>query len=299
MASGQPQGDPLADLDFNLDSFEAAGFGDLDAAFQNQGSDQNQNQIPTTAQEQFDILSGFAANSFDPGHDLIDPDNALYGALPPFQPFPFDTAAQPEGSVAPHVHQQDLQLREWLSNPSPHSVSASASASASATTTPGTNPTHSRPDTPSESLTEANVNRSAVPPKIGTRFSKESLRILRNWLLAHGSHPFPTDEEKQMLQRQTGLNKTQILNWLANARRRGKISECRGSPRTTSPSAQPRDIPRRSGTPAPHDRTPFMPLERWVDSPPEHEPAAVTAIARAVASSSPTGRFPASTRTSW
>jgi len=97
-----------------------------------------------------------------------------------------------------------------------------------------------------------------------------------------------------MLQHQTGLTKTQILNWLANARRRGKIpdlsSSRTASPRAQSPSTAPKDIPRRprAGTPAPLERTPFLnPLERWVDSPPEHEPATATAIAHAVASSSP------------
>lgn len=153
------------------------------------------------------------------------------------------------------------------------------------------NPASNRPETPGQAI--AAPVTAQVPPKVGTRFSKESLRVLRNWLSAHSNHPFPTDEERQVLERQTGLTKTQILNWLANARRRGKIPDFRTvSPRTQSPSSKPRDIPRRAGTPAPHDGTPFMnPLERWVDSPPEHEPAEATAIARAVASSSPFGMF--------
>ncbi|KAF9870299.1 C2H2 type zinc finger domain-containing protein [Colletotrichum karsti] len=128
----------------------------------------------------------------------------------------------------------------------------------------------------------------APPAKIGARFSRESVRILKNWLSTHTRHPYPSDEEKEMLQRQTGLNKTQITNWLANARRRGKTQ----APRSTSPHVRsswsgPIDIPQRRGTPAPDGRTSRMnPLERWVDSPPENEPATVTAIARAVASSS-------------
>jgi hypothetical protein len=128
-------------------------------------------------------------------------------------------------------------------------------------------------------------------PKIGARFSRESVRILKNWLSTHTRHPYPSDEEKDMLQRQTGLNKTQITNWLANARRRGKIV----APRSTSPhvgswSVNPIDIPQRRGTPA-LDRVgrggqERNPLERWVDSPPENEPASVTAIARAITASS-------------
>ncbi|KAM0490018.1 hypothetical protein ACHAP8_011988 [Fusarium lateritium] len=47
------------------------------------------------------------------------------------------------------------------------------------------------------------------------------------------------------------------------------------------------DIPPRPGTPAVRNTSEMDPLQRWVDSPPEDEPAAVTAIARAVASVKP------------
>ncbi|KAE9577739.1 hypothetical protein CGMCC3_g6194 [Colletotrichum fructicola] len=126
------------------------------------------------------------------------------------------------------------------------------------------------------------------PPKIGTRFSRDSTRILRQWLSSHTHHPYPNDEEKKILQHQTGLSKTQITNWLINARRRGKVQNRQ---RSISPysgsSTRPIDVPRRPGTPAPRMSPRYQslnPLERWVDSPPEHEPATVTAIARAVAS---------------
>lgn len=121
------------------------------------------------------------------------------------------------------------------------------------------------------------------PPKIGARFSRESVRILKTWLSTHNRHPYPSDEEKEMLQRQTGLNKTQITNWLANARRRGKVQ----APRSTSPHystwSRPIDIPQRRGTPA---LEAMNPLQRWEHSPPENEPASVSAIARAVTASS-------------
>lgn len=142
--------------------------------------------------------------------------------------------------------------------------------------------------TPSPRDVVASPTSPTLPPKIGTRFSKESLRILRNWLSTHGRHPFPNDDEKRLLQLQTGLTKTQILNWLANARRRGKIPDYAASSRRQDASAEPLEIPQRPGTPAPRHREPSLnPLERWVDSPPEHEPASATAIARAMASSPP------------
>lgn len=124
-----------------------------------------------------------------------------------------------------------------------------------------------------------------APPKIGARFSRESVRILKNWLSTHTRHPYPSEEEKEMLQRQTGLNKTQITNWLANARRRGKVQ----APRSVSPNIRnwstpgSMDIPQRRGTPA---LEAMNPLQRWQVSPPEHEPASVSAIARAVTASS-------------
>lgn len=135
--------------------------------------------------------------------------------------------------------------------------------------------------------------RLRIPPKIGTRFSKESLRILRNWLSTHGRRPFPTEEERRLLQHQTGLTKTQILNWLANARRRGKIPDYQSSsPRVGSASTSPIGIPRRAATPVPQTGASHLdPLQRWVDSPPEHEPATAAAIARAVASSPPAGKI--------
>ncbi|EPE31211.1 Homeo [Glarea lozoyensis ATCC 20868] len=119
-------------------------------------------------------------------------------------------------------------------------------------------------------------------PKTGARFSREAVKVLRGWLSTHHRHPYPTDDEKESLKRLTGLNKIQITNWLANARRRGKVR----APRSTSPAVgnhpNAMDIPRKG----PMATKNMNPLERWKASPPEHEPASVTAIAQAVSSSS-------------
>lgn len=121
--------------------------------------------------------------------------------------------------------------------------------------------------------------------KIGARFSREALRILRNWLSSNHRHPYLNNEEKENLACQTGLNKTQISNWVANARRRGKVR----APRSTSSSprrhANGLDIPRRS-TPITRE---MSPMERWRHSPPDQEPASITAIATAVSSSKGVG----------
>lgn len=136
---------------------------------------------------------------------------------------------------------------------------------------------------------QGDENAAAGPvggAKIGARFSRESVKILKNWLSVHHKHPYPNEEEKEVLQKQTGLNKTQITNWLANARRRRKII----APRSTSPGVRSFssniDIPQRRGTPASFDQ--LNPLQRWQVSPPENEPASVTAIARAVTASAST-----------
>lgn len=138
------------------------------------------------------------------------------------------------------------------------------------------------------STAATDAHPGVLPPKVGARFSRESVRILKDWLTTHNRHPYPSDEEKELLQRKTGLNKTQITNWLANARRRGKVHP---PPRSTSPhpgiwAPGSIDIPQRRGTPAMES---MNPLQRWEHSPPENEPASVSAIARAVTASSSAG----------
>lgn len=132
--------------------------------------------------------------------------------------------------------------------------------------------------TSTENLTSETGDNSA---KVGARFSRQSVRILKDWLGLHHRHPYPTDSEREVLMSKTGLNKTQITNWLANARRRGKTRPT-VTPPTVGNYANAMDIPRRA-TPA----LEYMnPLERWKHSPPEHEPASATAIAKAVTASS-------------
>ena len=126
------------------------------------------------------------------------------------------------------------------------------------------------------------------PTKIGSRFSIETVSILRKWFTANKDHPYPTDMDKETLQAQTGLSRTQIVNWLSNARRRMLLQP---GPRSSwwhedTPATRPINVPARPGTPAlrrPSTRS-LNPMERWVDSPPEHEPATVTDIARAIGS---------------
>ncbi|XP_031487554.1 BEL1-like homeodomain protein 6 isoform X1 [Nymphaea colorata] len=47
---------------------------------------------------------------------------------------------------------------------------------------------------------------------------ESSVSILRAWLFEHFLHPYPSDSDKLMLARQTGLSRSQVSNWFINAR---------------------------------------------------------------------------------
>jgi hypothetical protein len=116
--------------------------------------------------------------------------------------------------------------------------------------------------------------------KNSTRLSRRAVAILKRWLRDHNDKPYPNEGEKDELKQNTGLTRTQISNWLANARRRGKARPFTG---TDSPIAGAVDIPRQSQHP--QDPVLMTPLDRWKYSPPEHEPATISDITRALANS--------------
>ncbi|KAF2077772.1 hypothetical protein CYY_000893 [Polysphondylium violaceum] len=57
-------------------------------------------------------------------------------------------------------------------------------------------------------------------PKKGTKLSPQAKEILDSWLKSHLEHPYPSPEEKENLQKSTGLSPNQISNWFINTRRR-------------------------------------------------------------------------------
>ncbi|EXJ57354.1 hypothetical protein A1O7_07701 [Cladophialophora yegresii CBS 114405] len=115
--------------------------------------------------------------------------------------------------------------------------------------------------------------------KTGARFPRDAVKILKQWLAEHADHPYPNEREKDELKQLTGLKRSQISNWLANARRRGKVRPAESGP--SSPMLGAIDIPQNQDGSGIAD---LNPLDRWKASPPEHEPASMTAIARAVTS---------------
>ncbi|KAI1501224.1 hypothetical protein F5X99DRAFT_205295 [Biscogniauxia marginata] len=64
------------------------------------------------------------------------------------------------------------------------------------------------------------VNSDGKQRKRRGNLPKETTDKLRAWFVAHLHHPYPTEDEKQDLMRQTGLQMNQISNWFINARRR-------------------------------------------------------------------------------
>lgn len=141
-----------------------------------------------------------------------------------------------------------------------------------------------------KSLGSGNNNFQHTEPqqrKNGGRLSKEASRILKTWISKHSSHPYPTEQEKDQLKQETGLKRSQICNWLANARRRGKVKPLLSE---TNPGASilpgPVDIPQQGETSNGVDMADLTPFERWKYSPPENEPALATDIIRAMATTS-------------
>ncbi|GKZ34955.1 hypothetical protein AbraIFM66950_005352 [Aspergillus brasiliensis] len=110
-------------------------------------------------------------------------------------------------------------------------------------------------------------------------YSRETVRILKDWLNQRQERPRATKEEREQLLQRTGLTRNQLRNWLANAKRRGKARLATQQQDESLPPGAI-DIPHQSVS----QMTPF---ERWKYSPPELEPAAPSDIAQALSSLPP------------
>ncbi|MCJ1452880.1 hypothetical protein MMC28_003225 [Mycoblastus sanguinarius] len=88
---------------------------------------------------------------------------------------------------------------------------------------------------------------------------RDTTDMLKAWFHDHIAHPYPTEEEKQILCSRTGLAMTQISNWFINARRRrgpeltaqaaAEVSlrdASRGNSRTSTDSSDSDVTPRRT-----------------------------------------------------
>lgn len=111
-------------------------------------------------------------------------------------------------------------------------------------------------------------------------FIRKGARVLRAWFFQNQEHPYPTDEQKAHLARETGFSAKRVSTWFANARRRQRLKvQSAITPRVT-----------RAGSPMPQPVvgrwTSMTPLERWQASPPDDEAVPESAIRDALAASS-------------
>ncbi|OJJ08647.1 hypothetical protein ASPVEDRAFT_144776 [Aspergillus versicolor CBS 583.65] len=112
-------------------------------------------------------------------------------------------------------------------------------------------------------------------------FTRDTVRILEQWLEACSDKPYPTKEDKTFLAQRTGLGVAQVSTWFANARRRRKY----GTSRKGSLTSQSIESCSDFQLPTAEQWSTMNPLDRWENSPPEIEPAPLEAIMSAVADS--------------
>ncbi|XP_042516932.1 homeobox protein BEL1 homolog isoform X2 [Macadamia integrifolia] len=92
---------------------------------------------------------------------------------------------------------------------------------------PGTSGT-TRGDTPRLKLLDQTLRQQKAFQQMGMMEShpwrpqrglpERSVSVLRAWLFEHFLHPYPSDVDKHILARQTGLSRSQVSNWFINAR---------------------------------------------------------------------------------
>lgn len=134
----------------------------------------------------------------------------------------------------PTVHQPSSPAYATSASAFPHHAAAhlmgsSYPASGTATQGNGSGVTPGSRSVSQPSLTAAdsakgNSGRWATSdgqaPRRRGKLPQAVTALLRNWLMSHTSHPYPTEEEKKFLCEQTALNMNQVSNWFINARRR-------------------------------------------------------------------------------
>ncbi|KAF4456761.1 Homeobox protein meis3-B [Fusarium austroafricanum] len=137
------------------------------------------------------------------------------------------------------------------------------------------------PATVDEGQPSQSLSIAALSGKRANTRSVRKTRVLRNWYISNLDHPYPSEEEKVSLSQQSGLSRSQVINWFANTRRRHRLS----STYSASPGRGRQGF--APGSPMPHYlRKNMSPMDRWKNSPPDEEPASATAIQNALAAQS-------------
>ncbi|ATY61330.1 homeobox and C2H2 transcription factor, putative [Cordyceps militaris CM01] len=126
--------------------------------------------------------------------------------------------------------------------------------------------------------TQGAIPLAVVTAKRASTRTAKKTRALAHWFASHLDHPYPSEDQKADLASQSGLSRTQVINWFANARRRHRLSA--QSPYNNSSGSAKMF---RHGSPMPRSALDSMsPMERWRNSPPNDEPASASSIERAL-----------------
>lgn len=136
-----------------------------------------------------------------------------------------------------------------------------------------------------EGRSAGDIEQSIAKPRVKVvRHATGSTRILNEWFASHRDHPYPPEEEKEILSVRTGLTPSQISYWFVNARRRRGYGPTRyhvaSGPSSTIPSSMPGSCAFLGGN---WDN--MTPLDRWRHTPPDQEAAPLSAITQAAESS--------------
>jgi len=130
---------------------------------------------------------------------------------------------------------------EVLSEPMKKSVDAADSPK---TDSPKKSEFNEKPELPTKSKSppvNTNSCKKFVP------FPKSIVEYLNNWFAEHSRHPFPSLDEKATIMSATGLNKRQLSDWLAKARKKQKKRARLSSENhvdVSATSAEKKDIPK-------------------------------------------------------
>ncbi|CAO3588916.1 unnamed protein product [Absidia cylindrospora] len=129
-------------------------------------------------------------------HDMLRMNGRLWTILLSNQP-PFDN--EDESYSTPYDDDNIKKTRKGSSSPMLSSSSSSPPSSPSST---------------------SSVTTAAAARKRRGNLPKSITCLLKEWLIVHADHPYPSDDEKLYLQQETQLTINQISNWFINARRR-------------------------------------------------------------------------------
>lgn len=127
------------------------------------------------------------------------------------------------------------------------------------------------------SVERAKTTEGTDERKESKQFVRKGARTLREWFYQNQEYPYPDENQRAQLERETGFSQKRISTWFANARRRQKQ-------KLQSSNIASSAVPRASSPLIKSTLDSMTPMERWQASPPEDEPIPEAAIQNAISS---------------